>query len=183
MLSDPSQGAGSAIWVGKPWVLPSALAESVLVIVMAVVVSWLEFYLGIASLSVVNVQAVVWTGLTFFLVWMAAVARLLSLRASNLYTLRSESLEVRSGILTSKTFVFTPSGFSDLEVITSVLGRILGYGDIIIRVQSENERRMILVRKPSRAADQIRRVMSRPTVRIERPETYYTDKQTTKNNQ
>jgi Bacterial PH domain len=95
---------------------------------------------------------------------------LVLLRASNTYVLRNDSLEIRSGILTSKSFVLSPSGFSDLEVIRSVSARIVNSGDIIIRTQSETDsvRRMVRVRNPLAVADQIREVMARPIVRIDR---------------
>ena len=61
------------------------------------------------------------------------------------------------------------SGFSDLEVIKTILGRILNSGDIVVRTQSEGdwEKRMVKVRNPSKVADEIREVMTKPVVRVE----------------
>jgi len=66
--------------------------------------------------------------------------------------------------------MLSPSGFSDLEVVRSVSARIVNSGDIIIRTQSETDsvRKMVRVRNPLKAADQIREVMARPMVRIDR---------------
>jgi uncharacterized membrane protein YdbT with pleckstrin-like domain len=95
---------------------------------------------------------------------------LVLLRASNTYTLRNDSLEIRSGILTSRSFMISASGFSDLEVIRSISARIINSGDIIIRTQSEtdSEKKMVRIRNPLKAADQIREVMAHPIVRIDR---------------
>jgi hypothetical protein len=77
-------------------------------------------------------------------------------------------LEIRSGILATKSFVIAPSGFADLQVNRSISGRIVGSGDIIIRSQSESNALMVRVREPLKVAEQIRKVMSRPIVRLER---------------
>jgi hypothetical protein len=96
----------------------------------------------------------------------------MSLRASKTYVLHDDSLEMRSGILSSRAFVVSPSGFSDLEVFKSVTGRMMDSGDIVIRTQSEtdNVKKMHMVRHPFNVADQIREVMARPIVKIEGPE-------------
>jgi uncharacterized membrane protein YdbT with pleckstrin-like domain len=159
------------LWKGKPWILPSLLAKSILVIVVSSIVFWLEFYFKIADLApFLNVQIVLWTTLAGLLVWLVSVTRLLALRASHLYILRDDGLEVRLGIISSKSFVIAPAGFSDLEVIRSISSRILNTGDITVRTQGENDIKMVRVRKPLKVADQIREVMARPTVKLERQE-------------
>jgi hypothetical protein len=57
-----------------------------------------------------------------------------------------------------------------LEVIRSISSRILNTGDITVRTQGENDIKMVRVRKPLKVADQIREVMARPTVKLERQE-------------
>ena len=93
--------------------------------------------------------------------------RPLVLRASNGYMLRNDGLEVKAGILGSKSFVISPSGFSDLEVTRSFSARILNMGDIIIRTQGERDIEMKKVRNSLKVADQIRKVMARPIFRME----------------
>jgi hypothetical protein len=143
--------------------------------VVAVVISWLELSYDIAHKipnlqnPIPNTQIVLWIDVVIFSVWMLSMAHLLLVRASNTYILRNDSLEIRFGILTSKSIIVSPSGFSDLEVIRSISNRIVNSGDIIIRTQSETESnlRMKMVRKPMNVASQIREVMARPIVRIE----------------
>ena len=158
------------LWTGKPWILPGALARSISVAVIAIVVFWLESFSGVAGDNIVGVPVILWTGLVFFVIWLFSLLHLVLLRASNTYVLRNDSLEIRSGILTSKSFVLSPSGFSDLEVVRSVSARIVNSGDVIIRTQSETDsvRKMVRVRNPLAVADQIREVMARPIVRIDR---------------
>jgi membrane protein YdbS with pleckstrin-like domain len=143
------------------------VARSILAAVAAVVISWLEFYFNIESNSILNLPIILWTVLAIFLVWVLSLIHLLILRASNTYILRNDGIEVRTGILASKSFVVAPAGFSDLEVIRSVSGRIVNSGNIIVRTQGDSDIRMVKVRKPLKVADQIREVMARPTVRIE----------------
>ena len=161
------------LWTGKPWILPNVVTRSILAAVAAVVISFLEFYFNvpkntrIADEPILGVPLILWTVLTIFLVWVVSLMHLLVLRASNTYILRNDGLEVRTGILASKSFVVAPAGFSDLEVTRSVSGRIVNSGNIIVRTQGDSNVKMVKIRKPLKVADQIREVMARPTVRIE----------------
>jgi hypothetical protein len=174
-LPQDSGDSGLILWTGKPWILPSAVARTVLITVVAVVISWLELSYDIAHKipylqnPIPNTQIVLWIDVVIFLVWVLSMAHLLLMRASNTYVLRDDSLEIRFGILTSKSTVISPSGFSDLEVIRSISNRIVNSGDMIIRTQSETESnlKMKMIRNPMKVASQIREVMARPIVRIE----------------
>ena len=161
--------ADSVLWAGKPWILPDALVRSIVVVMIAGVVLWLEFFLGV-DVNILGIPVTLWTGLVFLVLWLLSLMHLVLLRTSNTYTLRNDSLEIRSGILTSRSFMISASGFSDLEVIRSISARIINSGDIIIRTQSETDsvRKMVRIRNPLKAADQIREVMAHPIVRIDR---------------
>jgi len=139
----------------------------VLIIAVAIALFWFEFYLNRAYEALLTIPIIAWTGLILSLVWLLSLPRLLALRASNTYILRNDGIEVRNGIFTSKSFVISPAGFSDLEVTRSVAARIVNSGNIIIRTQGENDVRMEKVRDPLKVANMIREVMARPTVRIE----------------
>ena len=157
------------LWIGKPWVLPEVVAKTVVIGVVAVVISWSEFFFGIAYTNLI-MPVILWTGLVAFAAWIISITRPLLLRASNAYILREDSLEIRAGILTSKAFVVAPSGFSDLEVVRSISARIVGSGNIIIRTQGDSDVRMEKVRSPLKVAAQIREVMASPVIRIGRQE-------------
>lgn len=167
MPKGSAENSASPIWIGKPWVLPGVIARTIFIVIIAVAISWLELALGVGSVTFLNLQVILWTSLLFLLIWIFSVLHLVLLRASNAYALRSDSLEVRAGILSTKTFVVAPSGFSDLEVDRSISGRIVDSGDIIIRTQSENDVMMVRVREPLKVAERIRKIMARPIVRIE----------------
>jgi uncharacterized membrane protein YdbT with pleckstrin-like domain len=157
------------------------LARSVLIGVVGAVAVALEFMLGVADKTLADVVSspivpivsdlslMWWTVLVVLLVWVFSMLRLVLLRVSLTYVLHDDSLEIRSGILTSRAFVVSPSGFSELEVFRSVVGRIVESGDIVIETQSEKDNvvRMVRVKNPLKVADQIREVMARPVVRIE----------------
>jgi uncharacterized membrane protein YdbT with pleckstrin-like domain len=177
--------SGSVLWIGKPWVLPSVLFRSIFIVVVVVVVALLEIMFAIANETIADLLSsvtdlsgmpiistwtlMVWTGLVLVLVWFFSILRLVLLRVSQTYVLHDDSLEIRSGILTSRAFVVSPSGFSELEVFRSVVGRIVECGDIVVETQSEADSvvRLVRVRNPLRVADQIRGVMARPVVRVE----------------
>jgi membrane protein YdbS with pleckstrin-like domain len=161
-----------ALWEGRPWILPSAVARTVALVLIAILIFWFELYSGIAYETVLNVQIALWTVLVLFLVWIVSLSNLFLMRASHRYVLRNDSLEIKTGIASLRQFVIVPSGFSDLEVIQSVMERALNYGSIIVHSQSEtdSDRRMVKVRNPSKVAEQIRYVMARPIVRLEKPD-------------
>jgi membrane protein YdbS with pleckstrin-like domain len=159
-----------ALWTGRPWILPGVATRSVLVIAVAIAAFWLEFQFSIATQPFLNVPIALWTSLVLFLSWLLSMPHLLALRASNKYILRNDSLEIRMGILTSKSFVIAPSGFSDLEVTQSFSARIMNLGDITIRTQGDTDIRMQKVKNPLKVADKIREVMARPTIRIDKQE-------------
>jgi hypothetical protein len=60
----------------------------------------------------------------------------------------------------------------ELKRLKEDIERALNYGSIVIHSQSETnpDRKMVKVRDPSKVADQIRYVMARPIVRMEKPE-------------
>jgi uncharacterized membrane protein YdbT with pleckstrin-like domain len=167
MSKEMSRNSSSVLWRGKPWILPGLMARSILVVAFAVIVSWLELQFDVAAKSLFIMPLALWTGLVIFLIWVLSLIHLLSLRVSSTYILRSDGLEVRTGVFSSKSFVVAPAGFSDLEVVRSVSARIVNSGSILIRTQGETNIRMERVRNASRVADQIREVMARPIVRIE----------------
>ncbi len=159
---------GSAVvWSGKPWIVPNAVLLTVLIVILAVAVVWFEVYIGIALELLIGLQIAVWTVLVLFAVWLIGILRLLLIRASSSYLLRRDSLEVRLGIISTRTFVVVPSGFSDLDVFMSAVGRLVNSGDIRVNAQSEHEICMKMVRHPQTVAAQIREIMGKPIVRIE----------------
>jgi len=111
----------------------------------------------------------VWTLLAFFVIWIIWIFNLLVFRSTNLYILRADSLEIKTGLLTTKNSVIVPSGFSDLEVIRSITGRILNTGSITIKTQSEKDytKKMVMVKDPMKVANMIRDVMARQIFRLD----------------
>jgi hypothetical protein len=166
LSKETSGNSRLVLWTGKPWIFPGLLARSILIILAIVVVSWLELSLNVTNVHLLSQPLTLWTGLVIFLTWIVSLAHLLSLAVSNTYILRNDSLEVRVGVLSSKSFVIAPTGFSDLEVTRSISARFVNSGNIIIRTQGERDMRMERVRNVLKVADQIREVMSRPIVRI-----------------
>jgi uncharacterized membrane protein YdbT with pleckstrin-like domain len=164
-----SGNSRSVLWTGKPWIFPGLLARSILVIVAVFVVSWFEVSLNVTNVRLLGLQLALWTGLVIFLAWIFSLAHLLLLNVSNTYVLRNDSLEVRVGVLSSKSFAIAPAGFSDLEVIRSIPARIVNSGNIIIRTQGERDMKMERVRNALKVADQIRAVMSKTIVRVSAP--------------
>ena len=168
MPRETSGDSSSVVWMGKPWIFPGLVSRSMLIIVAAVVVYWLEFsFSGVTDEKFLNIMLPLWTSLVIFLIWVFSLAHLLLIRASNTYVLRNDGLQVTSGIFSSTSYAVAAAGFSDLEVTRSISARIVNSGDIIIRTQGQRDVMMERVRNPLEVADKIRGVMSRPIVRIE----------------
>jgi len=168
MSDKTSVGSSSILWKGKPWILPGIIARTVAILAIAAVALWLEFFFAIASRTILGLAVIWWIGAVLFLIWILGSVHLLLLRASNTYILRNDSLEIRTGILASQSFIIAASGFADMEVTRSISGRIMNVGDIIIHSQGETspDRKMERVINPLRVADQIRQVMAEPAVRV-----------------
>jgi uncharacterized membrane protein YdbT with pleckstrin-like domain len=167
MMTQKSTDTGTVLWFGKPYILPDLVGRTVLFVVITIAIFWLEFTYGIAFQVFFSLPIILWTVLVLFIVWLASISSLWLLRVSNTYTLRRDGLQVESGIVSTKSFLVTPSGFSDLEVIRTLYSRIFNFGYIVIRTQGEREVGMVRVRDPRKVADQIREVMARPIVRID----------------
>jgi uncharacterized membrane protein YdbT with pleckstrin-like domain len=163
-----SENSSQVLWTGKPWITPAVVARTIIVIGVAIAVILLESIFNLQYVFM-NLPLILWTGLVFVLIWAFSLVHLLLLWTSNTYVLRNDSLEIRTGILTSRSFVVAASGFADMEVTKSIVGRILNFGDIIIRTQDESGADKILrtIKNPMKVSGQIREVMSRPIVRIE----------------
>jgi uncharacterized membrane protein YdbT with pleckstrin-like domain len=157
------------IWTDRPWITPDAVARTIIVIILGAIIIFLENLDNAASATILNIPVWTWTAIAFLLVWIASVIPLVILRTSHKYTLRSGSLEVKTGLASLQSFVLSPSGFSDLEIHQSIVGRILNFGDITIHTQSDRTAVMQKVRDPNRVASQIRDYMGKPTVRIDNP--------------
>jgi len=170
MAGSPA-AANPVIWEGKPYILPNAIGRTITIAIITIVVLWLEFTFNVAFLATVSsIPLVAWTILVLILAWLLSIANLLLLRATNNYTLTRDGLQVRYGIITTKSFMVTPAGFSDLEVVRTLYSRIFNFGFIDIRTQGERNIRMVLVKDPVTASERIRSVMSRQTVRVETDE-------------
>ena len=107
--------------------------------------------------------------MTFFglgVIWLAGALSLAILRASHKYVLRQSSLDIGRGILTRKIFTVSASGFSDLEVVQGIGGRILNMGNIVMETDSRRDLKLIMIRDPMEVAAKIRQVMTAPMVRI-----------------
>ncbi len=168
-MSTTSEPSSNSIWTGRPWITPAAVSRTILAIILGVIILWLENLDNVATTILFGISIWAWTIIAFFLVWLISLLPLVLLRTAHRYTLRSGSLEVQTGIASLQSFVLSPSGFSDLEIDQSVLGRILNYGDIVIHTQSDRTATMQKVRDPNKIAAQIRDYMGKPIVRIDNP--------------
>jgi len=169
-MSNPSsEPPNSVLWMGRPWIVPAAVARTLVVLLVGLLLVWVEYFTETAGDTIFGISIVLLTVVVFFLVWLVGLVGLLVERATNLYTLKNDSLEIQTGIATSRNVVLVASGFSDLEVIRGIAGRIFEYGNIVVRMQSERDSQkvMIKVRDPLKVAEQIRYVMGRPVVRME----------------
>jgi membrane protein YdbS with pleckstrin-like domain len=167
MSTKANEHSSSAIWTGRPWITPDAAVRTLLIFIFVAIVVWLEAFVNAASAAVLGMSLWAFTILLFLVAWLVSLVPLLLLRASHRYTLRSDSVEVKTGLGNLNSFILAPSGFSDLEINQSIIGRIVGYGDITIHTQSDRMATMQKVKNPVNVANLIREIMGKPIVRIE----------------
>lgn len=154
------------LWQGKPWIVPQVAWATIVVGVLCILVGWLEIAVGYAWEPIIVIAPLIWTVIAFAIIWLVWVLRYVLERASEKYTLRKIGLEVERGILNKRNIVLSTSGFSDMQVSRSLIGRILNVGDIVIRSEGEHDIRLRKIRNPKQTMDKIRDVMSRPIVRF-----------------
>jgi uncharacterized membrane protein YdbT with pleckstrin-like domain len=168
-MAGSNQDSDQEVWRGRPWILPYAAIRTILVAVIAGGMLFVENSMDVLFLPKYGLRILDWTLIAFLLVWILLVFNLLVLRYTNRYVLRVDSLEIKIGLLTTKTSVIVPTGFSDLEVIRSISSRVFGIGDLTIKTQSERDftKRMVMVRDPVRVANLIRDVMARQFFKLD----------------
>jgi uncharacterized membrane protein YdbT with pleckstrin-like domain len=170
-MTSNTKDSDQEIWRGRPWILPYAGFRTIIVAILAALALFLENSTGYLynTVSPYPFLVWVWTLLAFFVIWIIWIFNLLVLRSTNLYILRADSLEIKTGLLTTKNSVIVPTGFSDLEVIRSITGRILKTGNITIKTQSEKDytKKMVMVKDPMKVANMIRDVMARQIFRLD----------------
>jgi uncharacterized membrane protein YdbT with pleckstrin-like domain len=165
-LSDQPTAASQVIWEGHPWMGPALIALTVEAVTLGIVLSWVEFVAKVALFRIGSFPLLAVTFGSIFLLWLLGAVRLALVRASSHYTLRGSSLEIQHGVLSRKIYTVSAAGFSDLEVIKSLMGRILNTGSIIIETDSDRDLKLNRVRDPIKVATLTRQVMTVPMVRV-----------------
>jgi len=150
------------IWEGSPWILPGLVGLTIGFAALAISLTWVE----LAILKVGSLEIVGATFALIFLLWLVGAMRLGLDKWSSHYALRGSSLEVRRGIVGKKIFTLSAAGFSDLEVIKSLTGRILNTGTIIMETNSDRDLKLVRIRDPIKVSSMIRQVMTVPMVRV-----------------
>ncbi|MDA4117952.1 MAG: PH domain-containing protein [Thaumarchaeota archaeon] len=165
-MSVKNDAVSKVDWVGHPWVTPALIWLTVEVIALAIALTWVELIAKLAFTSVGSFPFVVVTYGLVALVWFIGAVRLALIRASHKYTLRGSSLEIQRGVLSRKIYTVSAAGFSDLEVLKSITGRILNMGTIVIETDSHRDLKLIKIRDPIKVSTMIRQVMTVPMVRL-----------------
>lgn len=161
-----SKSGNDILWRGRPWIMPQVVGVSIVVVALGIVAVWLEFMLEDVFVPILGVPLIYWTIIVLALLWLALVLRYVVQRATERYTLRRIGVEVERGIFSKRNIVLSTGGFSDMQVIRSLVGRMLNVGDIVIRSEGQNDIRLKKIRKPVETMQQIRDVMARPLVKF-----------------
>lgn len=165
--SKPLLTSEMIIWLGRPYILPSSIVRSISFFVAIALVYWFEIFFGVAFIDFIGLPVYVWTLVVLMVAWLFSLIHLGFVWLANRYFLRRDSLEVKHGLVTLHSFVVTPYGFADLEVQQSLSGRIFRYGNVTINSQSRNTIKLQFVKSPFKVAEQIRAVMSKPSVHLD----------------
>lgn len=136
------------VWSGRPWIVPSLVIRTILVLVAGILVLVALSSLGVLTHSLLAVPIYVWVLGVLAIVWLASLAGLMVMRASFRYVLRQASIEVDRGIARKKSLIVSPSGFSELEVDQGIVGRLLNYGSLEVRSQGGQQLNLMRIRDP-----------------------------------
>jgi uncharacterized membrane protein YdbT with pleckstrin-like domain len=165
-LSSHVDEASEVVWQGHPWITPALAGLTIEAVAFAAVLSWVEFASGTALKGLGSVPLLAVTYALVFLLWLGGAFRLALVRASSHYILRGSSLEIQRGILSRRIFTASAAGFSDLQVVKTIWGRILNTGTVVIETDSDRDLRLEMVHDPVGVSMKIRRVMTVPVVRV-----------------
>ena len=166
-----SQGT-DVIWSGRPWIGPALALRTITAIMAGIIVIVALSALGMFTIIPLGVPLLVWALGLIAIIWLASMTGLLVMRASFRYVLRQSSIEVDQGIASRKSLVVSHSGFSELEVDQGIVGRMLNYGSVEVRSQGGQQLNLIRIRDPKGVSAKIREVMTVPTVRIAKDESF-----------
>jgi uncharacterized membrane protein YdbT with pleckstrin-like domain len=164
--SAAGRSSSAVVWEGHPWVVPRLAGFTLVLLVIGVLLTWFEFRVGDALTHFFSIPLI---GLTYGIIgvlWLIGALDLAILRASRKYTLRQSSMDIARGILSRKTFTLSAAGFSDLEVVQGIEGRLLDMGDIVMETDSRRDLRLKMIHDPMNVAAKIRSVMATPMVRL-----------------
>ena len=162
MSVNKSGNEGDVIWVHKPWIIPSLVEETVMVVVVFLASYFVEVYFDTAFFPILGIPFFTLTWLALLSIWLINAVHLLLVRSTSRYTLLRSGLEVKTGILRKNTVTVSPSNFSDVDVMQSYLGKIMGSGEMFVRIRGDHagEGRMKRVRDPLALEKDIRRIMT-----------------------
>ena len=162
MLVKGNGNDDEVIWTSRPWIIPSLLEETIMAFIVFIISLFVELIFGVAYISILGEQFITLTGLCLLLIWLINAFHLILVRSSSQYVLRRNGFEMTTGIFKRRSFKVSPSSSPDIVVMQSIIGKILGSGEIFIRIWGEGGReiRMSRVRNPSILAEDIRKISS-----------------------
>jgi uncharacterized membrane protein YdbT with pleckstrin-like domain len=162
MSVNNSGNDGDVIWVHRPWIIPSLVEETVMVVIVFLASYFVEVYFDTTYFPILGIPFFTLTGLALLSIWLINAVHLLLVRSTSRYTLRRDGLEVKTGILRKNTVLVSTSNFSDVDVMQSYLGKIMGSGEMFVRIRGDHagEAKIRRVRDPFVLEKDIRRIMA-----------------------
>ena len=138
MSVNKSGNDGDVIWVHRPWIIPSLVEETVMVVVVFLASYFVEVYFNTTYFPILGIPFFTLTGLALLSIWLVNAVHLLLVRSTSRYTLQRSGLEVKTGILRKNTVKVSPSNFSDVDVMQSDIGKIMGSGEMFVRIRGDH---------------------------------------------
>lgn len=162
MSANATENGADVIWIIKPWITPSLVEETVMVVITFILSYLVELYFGTTYTPMLGTNLITLTGLGLSTIWIVNAFHLLLVRSTSRYTLRRSGLEIQTGIFNRKTVLVSPSNFFGVYVIQSIMGKIMDSGEmyILIRGDHRGEGKMRRVRYPFVVEKEIRKIMS-----------------------
>lgn len=178
----PKYSSGNVVWTGRPSISVYVILYGVLAAIIAGILVGLEVYGGdsMKALSAVFFASVkigsftlpdlleIGTVLIIFIIYIVQVVGLVIYKARHSYELRTDGLNVNTGIANLSNTFISAMAFSDARLIRTLGMRIVGRSTIIVEANDGRKFEMKMLKDAPSIQSLIRNNLSHPTVRLEK---------------
>jgi hypothetical protein len=177
-VSAPKYATGDVVWKGRPSISVYLMLYGILAAIGAAILVGLEVYAGDSTKSASSVFFASFKGipdlleiatvLIILVVYLVKVVRLVIFKARHEYELRTDGININTGIANLSNTFISAMAFSDAKLIRTLGMRIVGRSTIILEANDGRKFEMKMLKDAANVQSLIRNNLSHPTVRLEK---------------